>query len=105
MSVREGTCLFNVCGEKIEDLQPFERLKLAIIHRAVLDWDILIYSKAWSGDGSYRHGNAKYSFEEIRSFFKGEWCAMLLERTDSYKPLTLLAILERKLEAARAGER
>ena len=105
MSVREGTHLFNTTGPEMNQLHPYERLKLAIIHRAVLDWDSLIQKKAWKRELSgYNDSREFFDFAEIRRFFKSDWCALLLQNAESYPPLVMLERLEKKLRNAMSRE-
>ena len=105
MSVCEGTHIFTTAGPDMEMLHPIDRLRLAIIHRAVLDWDTLVRGKAWLGEQLYfNQALDKFNFTELRGFFKSDWCEMLMQNSESYKPMTMLEILEQRLDKAMAKE-
>lgn len=80
-------------------------LALEIVHRAVLDWRLLIQAKAWkyeklpavANDGRVPH---KYcNFKELRRFFKSDWCELILEGAEVTKE-TILKKLEAELAEA-----
>lgn len=82
-------------------------LALEIVHYAVLDWRRMVATKAWYKD--YRRNtkhyhlipNTRCNFDELRQFFKSDWCDTLL--TVNRVATTgerILAILEEELEDA-----
>lgn len=80
---------------------------LEIVNRAVLDWRRLIAAKAWKCKCLKRITNADpvpnplCNFSELRQFFNGEWCELILEANGaSVTAEYILSILERELQAA-----
>ena len=82
-------------------------LALEIVHYATLDWRRLVNQKAWKVD--YRRNtkhyhiipNTRCNFDELRQFFRSEWCDTLL--TANRVATTgdrILALLEAELEEA-----
>ncbi len=78
---------------------PYGLLACKIVERAVLDW---------RAAARYKSDSARFRMDEIRTFFRGKWCAELLSFSDMDGE-EILARLERetvklKNKAAR-GER
>ena len=80
---------------------------LEIVNRAVLDWRLLIRAKAWkrekflSARSPWTMPNKYCNFEELRQFFKSEWCALCLQMNNSSANAPkILELLEEELAAA-----
>lgn len=71
---------------------PYRELAISIVIQAVEDWRLFIYDP-------YAQSN-RYNFEELRKFFKSQWCEFLLECT-SASPIKILEILEGELYDSR----
>ena len=74
--------------------EPHLRLAAEIVAGAIEDWRKLVKAKAWL-DTPQRYCN----FDELRRFFKGEWCAFLLQHFET-EPERILELLEAELENA-----
>lgn len=85
-------------------------LASAILERAVEDWRELIRKRAWlDRDAPYLASdpipNSYCNFDELRAFFKGDWCEALCELvSDNVCSNTILKILEKELAEAKAKE-
>lgn len=75
---------------------PNKRLAAEIVIGAVNDWRKLIQRQAWLDKTQDKY----CSFEEIRIFFKGEWCALLLNGFH-IDPARILEVLEEELQQAK----
>lgn len=80
---------------------------LEIVQRAVFDWRKLITAKAWKChhlnriENSDRLPNVLCNFDELRRFFKSDWCELILEcNQTSVSALKILSILEEELKDA-----
>lgn len=81
---------------------------LEIVHRAVLDWRLLIEAQAWKchalmpvRGGNEKVPNARCNFGELRQFFRSNWCNLCLEMNRSQMDgKTILNQLEAELAAA-----
>lgn len=87
-------------------------LALEIVHYAVLDWRRLVKAKAWKIDylrpahQYWQIPNVRCNFDELRLFFKSDWCDLLL--TVNHVATTgqrILQQLEKELEAAKESEK
>lgn len=80
-------------------------LGVEIVHRAVLDWRLLIQSKAWKRekllpeDNSGKLPTVYCNFKELRRFFKSDWCELILTGAGVTKE-TILNKLEKELAEA-----
>lgn len=79
---------------------PIGMMAAEIVAGAIDDWRRLVKEKAWLDEIPSRYCN----FDELRSFFKSEWCEFLMQNF-SMQPHELLQLLEKELqEAKRKGE-
>jgi len=74
----------------------------------VLDWRKLVRARAWEVDWMnnkqdyYKIPNARCNFDELRTFFKSEWCDFLLSVNHvSTTSGAILKQLESELEEAK----
>jgi hypothetical protein len=67
-----------------------------IIIRAITDWRELIKKQAWENKYLYR---CTSTFDELRGFFRSEWCAFLMQDFD-IEPERILELLEKELQEA-----
>lgn len=85
-------------------LRPELQIGIMVIHRAMMDWHLLIDRRAWE-----RETLARCNFTEIRQFFNSRWCAEICRGCETMTPEHMLEILEEQLAAAMkkppAGER
>ena len=83
---------------------------LEIVNRAVLDWRLLIDAKAWKCaelnrvENNGKVPNKYCNFTELRRFFKGEWCELILDANGTVPADRILAVLERELADAIAED-
>lgn len=77
---------------------PVSRTAAEIVIHAITDWRELVKQKAWR-DYPSRNCN----FEELRKFFKSDWCAFLMQGFD-VEPARLLEVLEAELQEAMRKE-
>jgi hypothetical protein len=76
---------------------PWDELAKAIVHQAVLDWRHLISKgKIYGSNGFF-----PVSFNELRKFFKSDYCRLMVG-TD---PESILRQLEKELDESRKGEK
>jgi hypothetical protein len=75
---------------------PIGLMAAEVVVSAITDWRGLIKRKAWL-DGYVKHN---CNFDELRSFFNGEWCEFLMQDF-SMKPKELLQLLEKELQEAK----
>lgn len=80
-------------GEAESD--PYGLLAVTIVMHAIYDWRFLVKARAWESDHTSRYCN----FDELRNFFKSDWCGMLLIKTE-WEAERILEILEAELQAA-----
>lgn len=73
----------------------YSRLAAEIVIHAVSDWRELVKKQAWLG---YQRHNC--NFDELRVFFKSEWCAFLM-KDFAVEPERLLEVLEAELKEAQ----
>ena len=73
---------------------PVGLLAAEIIIHAITDWRELVNRKAWLD--KFPH---LVNFDELRAFFRGEWCAFLMLNWD-IEPAAILAQLEAELQQA-----
>lgn len=76
----------------------YSRLAAEITMRAIYDWRFLLYCKAWKNKDM-----RKVNFNELRLFFKGEWCEFLLQGFEM-QPEKILEMLEAELRAAMEND-
>lgn len=67
---------------------PYQELAVGIVELAIFDWRIFIKRPEAQ--------TPSYNFDEIRRFFKSEWCEFLLEGIGA-SPKRILEILEGEL--------
>ena len=77
----------------------YRRVAAEIIIQSVEDWRWLVKHKKWDVATMTPCG----SFDEIRQFFKGEWCAFIMQFFP-VDPERILEMLEDELQEARAKE-
>ena len=83
-------------------------LGLEIVSRAVMDWRLLIQAKAWKRKNLYpaqggveKLPSYRCNFGELRRFFTGDWCEMILVGAGvSTTKEKILDVLERELGEA-----
>lgn len=75
---------------------PNKRLAAEIVIGAANDWRKLIKRKAWLNKTQDKYCN----FEELRIFFKSDWCALLLNGFH-IDPARILDVLEEELRQAK----
>lgn len=88
---------------EIRPTQPTKNTQLAveIVLFAIKDWRELIRQKAWK----FRYvQKSDRNFNELRKFFKSEWCAFLMQDYE-LTPETTLATLENELREAMEKDR
>lgn len=73
-------------------LDPFSRLRIAIIRQAAYDY------RMCSNPAKRDHFTA--NLDEIRNFFRSKWCLELLAGAGDFEPEEMLAALEREQESA-----
>lgn len=81
-----------------------EALACEIVVQAIEDWKMLIRRKAWE-NGDWIDDASKglvMGFQELRVFFRSDWCELLLTGTEMTGD-GILASLEDMLEAAKYG--
>lgn len=91
MKKRKNGDYFN--GEYEND--PVGLMAAEIVVHAITDWRALIAKKAWSE----KEQKARCNFQELRSFFKSDWCAFLMMKWD-IEPRRILEMLEEELQQA-----
>lgn len=74
---------------------PYGLLAVTIVMQAVFDWRFLIKKRAWEK----AHTSRCCNFNELRNFFNGDWCAMLLIKTQ-WEGGRILELLEAELRDA-----
>ena len=82
-------------------------LALEIVYYAALDWRRLVKAKAWKKDYKknvyhyWQIPSVRCNFDELRKFFRSEWCDFLLTANQvSTTGERILALLESELEEA-----
>lgn len=80
--------------------EGYKKLAVGIVIKAVEDWRVLIAARAWADGYDLPNKN----FEELRDFFKSEYCELLLCHSD-IKPVDILKLLEKELSEAIAEDR
>lgn len=75
---------------------PWDELAKAIIHQAVLDWRYLIST----GKDYERISFFPVSFDELRRFFKSEYCQLMIK----IDPESILRQLEKELDESNGHE-
>lgn len=77
---------------------PNALLAAEIVIAAIEDWRYLTKKKQWDEIPS-----CYCNFEELRIFFKSDWCGFLMQNFD-IAPERILEILERELREAKAQD-
>ena len=54
---------------------PLGLLAAEIVIHAITDWRDLVRTRAWEK----QHLSKSKNFDELRAFFKGEWCEFLMQ--------------------------
>lgn len=72
---------------------PTQRLAAEIVIHAIMDWREMVRRKVWNPVERY------CNYDEIRVFFKSEWCAYIMQNFD-IAPEYILAMLEKELQEA-----
>ena len=76
---------------------PNALMAAEIIVGAINDWRLLIKSKAWRDTTR----NDKWcNFDELREFFRSDWCGFLMQKWESIDQTRLLQLLEDELQEA-----
>ena len=92
---RRGNASFSsYIGSDYEN-DPVSLTAAQIVIHAIADWRELVMGKAWLDKFPCRSRN----FNELRLFFKGEWCAFLMSGF-GVEPARILEILEKELAEA-----
>ena len=76
---------------------PNALMAAEIIVGTINDWRLLIKSKAWLDT---EHGSKYCNFDELRNFFRGDWCGFLMQKWESIDQTRLLQLLEEELQEA-----
>ena len=74
---------------------PYGLFAVSIVMQAIADWRFLVQKRAWEDD----HISYHCGFDEMRNFFRGDWCAMLLTKTE-FEGERILELLEAELQTA-----
>lgn len=74
---------------------PWIRFAAEIVIHAVDDWRLLVKNEAWLDSKPQKN----FNFDELRVFFKSEWCAFLMQEFD-IEPACILELLEKELREA-----
>lgn len=80
---------------------PMARLASEILIQAIKDWRYLVKRKAWK---STTLQTKETNLKELRLFFKGDWCALLMDGFET-DPAQIMLQLEAELQAAKDKER
>lgn len=91
----------TLTGEHNQKPQPegfYQRMAAEIVVGAIMDWRALIYKKAWLDVAQCNR-----NFNELRLFFKSDWCAFLLQGFEM-QPEKILEMLEAELRAAMEND-
>ena len=92
---RRGNASFSsYIGNDYEN-DPVSLTAAQIVIHAIADWRELVKGKAWLA----KYPNRNRNFNELRLFFKGDWCAFLMSGFD-VEPSRILEILEKELAEA-----
>lgn len=75
---------------------PVALLCAEIIIHEIVDWRVLIKSREWLN----KHPSPYCNFDELRLFFKSEWCDFLMQDFE-LEPACIFEILEAELEEAK----
>ena len=102
MSCREMKINVNPDGLNFTD--GYSALCTAVILRAIEDWRGLIEWKAWKDTYGYEYGR-NVQFEELRNFFRSEWCAAIIPPEAHITPEEILRKLEQELQEAIEKDR
>lgn len=86
-------------GETSKNANKTPRLAYEIVLYAVKDWRQLVKRKAWKKTAS-----PKCNFNELRKFFKSDWCAFLMQGV-RVPPQKILQMLEEELKEAKRKEK
>lgn len=74
---------------------PVGLLAAEIVIFAIKDWRELVQKEAWL----HREYSPQCNLTELREFFRGRWCAVLLQKWD-IDPERILEMLEAELQQA-----
>lgn len=98
MSKDKRQCKTTLCAGYFGDYEndPVGLLAAEIVIHAVADWRELVKARAWVDELPKAHCN----FNELRAFFKSEWCDFIMHKFEM-SPTALLAMLEAELAAAQ----
>ena len=77
------------------DIDPYMRLRTAIIVRAIYDWDLCLHPA--------HRTDFRCTLTELRRFFKSGWCDFLMNGMESITPEDILSLLEDKREKEKAA--
>ena len=92
------TMLYYFKGEYEND--PVGLLAAEIIIHAITDWRDLVRTRAWEN----KYQSKSKNFDELRAFFKGEWCEFLMQNFD-IESEAVLDLLESELAEAKLRPR
>ncbi len=87
----------TVCAGYFGDYEndPVGLLAAEIVIHAIADWRELVKARKWENINPQAHCN----FNELRLFFKSDWCEFILHKFDM-SPAAVLALLEAELADA-----
>ena len=89
----------GINDHELGKMRPELQIGVMVIHRAMMDWHLLIDRRAWEQETL-----AQLNFTEIRRFFNSRWCASICRGCEIMTPEHMLEILERDLaEAMKNG--
>ena len=91
---RRATLNASYLGDYEND--PIGLLAAEIVIHAIADWRELVKARKWNDPSP----QARCNFDELRAFFKGEWCDFIMQKFDM-SPIALLAMLEAELAEAQ----
>lgn len=91
-------CKTAFCAGYFGDYEndPIGLLAAEIVIHAVADWRELVKAGKWDDPAP----QVRCNFDELRVFFKSEWCDFIMHKFDM-SPETLLAMLEEELAEAQ----
>lgn len=99
MASATGWVKMTIGREGIQYSSPTAGICCAILVRAAEDWRWLIKERAWR-DRRFTYRAPTVSFDELRAFFKSDWCQTLIPKNMPITNLDMLEHLEEELRKA-----